>query len=213
MRRTLRLIGWLLLVPAAYLLAGTIGGLIPANSGWRQTPGGVPVMIETNGVHTGIVLPAAGWEDLVRADHLPDPRHAGTHLSFGWGERRFYLETPTWADVTPGGVIGAATGSDRVLLHVDHVRDPGPETWRRVIRVSPEEHRRLVALIRARFAGGPDGRPRPIRGYGPADVFYESWGRYDAVITCNSWVGATLRAAGIRVGVWTPFDWTVMWWF
>ena len=57
-----------------------------------------------------------------------------------------------------------------------------------------------------RFCGG-------LAGYFGYDAFYEGTGRYSAVRTCNSWTGAALAAAGIRVGAWTPFPVTVLWWF
>jgi hypothetical protein len=47
------------------------------------------------------------------------------------------------------------------------------------------------------------------RGYGPADVFYEARGPYNVFFTCNEWTGAALRAAGIRMGRWTPLSQSV----
>ena len=89
-----------------YSAAGLIGGAIPVNGGWTQPEQGVEIWVESNGIHTGIVVPkvAAGvdWRPLAKPEHLADPRYAGySHLSFGWGERAFYLETPTWAEVKP----------------------------------------------------------------------------------------------------------------
>jgi uncharacterized protein (TIGR02117 family) len=202
-----------------YGVAGLIGGSIPAHAGWRPPAAGVTIFVETNGVHTDLVLPAAAagvdWRDLVRPQDIADPRYAAyDHLAFGWGEARFYLETPTWADVRPGTVLRAALGSDRTLVHVEHIPAPeaGPDARRIVLR--PDEYRRLAAFIRASFAGVPQGRrPRVYRGYGAYDAFYSGAGRYDALMTCNAWTGAALRAAGVRVGVWTPFAVTVTEWF
>lgn len=213
--RALRILAWtfggLVALLLLYGAAGLAGGAIPANAGWRETPGGIPIGIETNGIHTGIVLPAAGhgvdWRSIVRAEHLSDPRRAGRYLAFGWGERRFYLETPTWGDLRPATVLAAAAGSDRTLVHVDHLRMLAPTPWRRVVRVSPAEYDAIVAAIRGRFA---TDRPDAIPGYGPADVFYEAQGRYTAFNTCNTWVGTVLRHAGLATGAWTPFSRSVM---
>lgn len=153
------------------------------------------------------------WRSIVSPSHLADPRYAGTHYSFGWGERRFYLNTPTWADLDIATVVRATIGSDTTLIHVDHVVDPFPAPDRRAVRLTPEQYRRLTAFIRSTFTLTPDGRAAPIPGYGPADIFYEAHGRYDAFRTCNAWVGDALRAAGVRVGAWTPFSASVMMWF
>jgi uncharacterized protein (TIGR02117 family) len=202
-----------------YGAAGLVGGAIPANAGWRPPAAGVTIFVETNGVHTDLVLPVAAagvdWRDLVRPEDIADPRYAGyDHLAFGWGEAKFYLETPTWADVRPGTVLRAALGSDHTLVHVEHI--PAPETGSEARRIvlRPEEYRRLGAFIRASFAPArPGARPRVFRGYGDYDAFYSGTGRYDAVMTCNAWTGAALRAAGVRVGLWTPFAVTVRGWF
>lgn len=202
-----------------YGAAGLVGGSIPANVGWRPPARGVTIYVESNGVHTDLVVPmtAAGidWRDLVRPEDIADPRYAGyDHLAIGWGEAKFYLETPTWADVRPTTVLRAALGSDRTLVHVAHV--PAPAIWRdvRPIVLREGEYRRLAAFIRASFAPVPAGqRPRIFRGYDVYDAFYSGSGRYDALMTCNAWTGAALRAGGARVGRWTPFPVTVMGWF
>lgn len=197
-----------------YLAAGLIGGAMPVNRGWRPPTQGVRVFVESNGVHTGIVVPkvAAGvdWRDLARPEHLADPRYARhPYLSFGWGERAFYLETATWADVKLATVLTAATGSGDTLVHLDHLPRPrvGPDVRSMVLR--PDEYRRLAAFIRATFADDP----RVHRGYGSFDAFYAARGRYSAGRTCNAWTGEALAAAGVRVGRWTPFPETVLWWF
>jgi uncharacterized protein (TIGR02117 family) len=79
----------------------------------------------------------------------------------------------------------------------------------RPIMLRPDDYRRLAAFIRASVRPGGGHQ----HGYGPGDAFYDATGHYDAITTCNAWTGAALRAAGVRVGVWTPFPVTVMAWF
>jgi len=209
----------LLLIPLAYGAAGMIGGAIPANIAWRPPAQGIRIYLADNGIHTDIVVPvnAAGvdWRDIVRPGDIADPRYAAyDHLAIGWGERAFYMETPTWADVRPGTVLHAALGSDRTLVHVEHLPAPDPGPNVRAITLRPEEYRRLAAFIRGSFAHTPPGyRPKFFHGYGDYDAFYSGFGRYDILMTCNAWTGAALRHAGVRVGAWTPFSVTVMGWF
>lgn len=207
----------LVAIPLAYLLAGQVGGMVPANRDWVQAKRGVVIFVETNGIHTGITVPVAAagvdWRDLVKPGHLADPRYAGAFLSFGWGERKFYLDTPTWADVSASTIFRSAIGSDETLVHVDHLPPPIPGEHTRTLILSPAEYRRLADHIRASFRLDAAGRAQPVKGYGPADIFYEGRGHYDAFTTCNSWTGNALRHAGVRIGAWTPFSWTVMRWF
>lgn len=204
-------VGALLLLYAA---AGLIGGALPVNADRRPPSRGIMVFVESNGVHTGIVVPkvAAGidWRDMARPEHLADPRYgAHPYLSFGWGDRAFYLETPTWGDVKPSTVLAAAFGSGDTLVHLDHLPRPAPTDDVRALLLSPTEYHRLAAFIRATVAD----RPRRHPGYGPYDAFYTGRGRYSVARTCNSWTGEALAHAGVRVGRWTPFPATVMWWF
>ncbi|MBC2778812.1 TIGR02117 family protein [Parasphingopyxis marina] len=201
---------------ALYILAGIGGSLIPANADWEEPDTGILLYVHDNGIHTGLVLPRenaiADWSDLVRPEHLGDPRRASDHLLFGWGDRGFYLETPTWGDLKASTALAALIGSEGTLLHVDHIGTPRPGENLRPLRVAPEQYRRIASAIRARFALDAEGRSQPIAGYGANDVFYEAHGRYNALRTCNEWTGSVLRDAGVRMGAWTPFNFGVMRW-
>ncbi|MET3825338.1 uncharacterized protein (TIGR02117 family) [Sphingomonas sp. PvP055] len=204
----------LLLALGSYGIAGLVGGMIATNSGSMRPADGIPVIVESNGVHTGLVLPkvAAGvdWRGVLPAGDLADPRYAAyDHVAIGWGDRKFYVETPTWADVRPMTVLWAALGSGQTVMHVEHIAPPQAGADSRVVLLRPEEYRRLAAFIRASFA--PRGWHRT--GYGMDDAFYAAVGHYDAIHTCNDWTGDALRAAGVRIGAWTPFAMTVLEWF
>ena len=197
-----------------YGAAGMVGGAIPSNAAWRPPAAGVRIFVESNGVHVGLILPkeAAGidWRPFSPAADLADPRYgAFDHLAIGWGEQAFFLGTPRWADARPGPIARAALGSDATLLHVEHLPMPTPSPDIRAITLRPAEYRRLAAFIQASFA--PHGRRYP--GYARYDRFYQARRRYDAVHDCNAWVGDALRAAGVRIGWWTPFPITVLGWF
>lgn len=200
--------------PLAYLLAALAGALIPANPGWRPPRQGISVFVHTNGVHTSIVLPAAAagidWRPLIRAEHLPRPDLAGDYLAIGWGQREFYLKTPTWADLRPGVALRALFGRGGTLLHVEHLRQPPTGCDSRHILVTPDQYRRLTRYILNSFHRLPDGRAVPVRGRFAVESYYEARGSYDLFRTSNEWTGAALRTAGIRVGIWTPFAQSVL---
>jgi len=204
----------LLAVPALYLLAALAGALIPVNSAWREPEEGITIYLADNGVHADLILPAVAhgldWRPLLPpADFAAIPADAGW-VVFGAGERRVYLDTPTWADITPRTAWAGLTGGERVM-HVEWTSDPAYAA--REIRVTPEQYRRLWAAIRAGFRLDRDGRPVPIAhpGYGPRDAFYEGVGTANAIDTCNQWVASRLRLAGIKAPSWSPFAEGLTW--
>ncbi len=219
-RRRFKWRGWrgvvlaLAAIPGVYLVAAILGGLLPVNRSWVEPDQGITIFIADNGVHADLVLPvrAAGldWAPLVPRSDFAAPPAGAQFLAFGAGERRVYLDTPTWADITPRTAWAGIAGGERVM-HVEYVVDP---TWTaREIRVTPEQYRRLWAAVRASFALDARGRPHKIDhpGYGPADAFYDGVGRANAINTCNQWVATRLRLAGVEVPLWSPFVQGLSW--
>ncbi|WP_240309578.1 MULTISPECIES: TIGR02117 family protein [Sphingomonas] len=203
-----------LAIPALYLLAAVVGGLVPLNADWREAPAGTTVYLRSNGIHVDIVMPAVAqgldWRPYFPAGDFAAPPTDARWFGFGAGERRVYLETPTWADITPRTVWAATAGGERVL-HVDEVATPGDNLV--AIRLRPEEYRRLWAAVRAQFVLGGAGRPTrlPHPGYGGDDAFYRAHGRASAINTCNQWVADQLRIAGVKVSAWAPFPLGLRW--
>lgn len=218
MRIALKVLLGIIAVPLAYFLLALILGAIPANVAWREPPGGITIFVRSNGVHTWIVMPRTNrymdWAPYAPGAHLRDPRWGnGNYVAVGYGNRDFYLNTPTWGDLSPRTAAAALFGQGPTLLHVEYDQDPHPDEWQRPIKVTPRQYQRLTAFIRARFRLDAEGRTIPVlgRGYGPNDMFYEANGGYSAVLTCNEWTGRALRAAGIRTGLWTPLEQSIMW--
>ena len=209
-----RLLLAIAVIPALYLLSALTGSLIPVNRGWTEPDEGVTIYLANNGVHADLILPmkAQGldWEPLLPVRHFAGADPNSRWVAFGAGERRVYLDTPTWWDLTPVTLWAALTGGERVM-HVEWVSDPAYAA--REIRLRPAEYRRLWQSIRAEFA--LDGDSRPVRidhlGYGPSDAFYGGRGQASAVNTCNNWAADRLRMAGVETSLWPPFAQGVVW--
>ncbi|MGL5837140.1 MAG: DUF2459 domain-containing protein [Sphingorhabdus sp.] len=215
---TLRaLIGWPMLLIGFYFIAALAGSIIPANPDWREPKDGIPIFVETNGVHVSLIVPmaAAGEDlsDLIRPEHLANRDLYGTHAMIGWGHGRVYRNARTWADVRSGDVASAIFGSDFTTLHIYHLIDPQPTRIRKRFHVSQAQFRRIIGEIRATFRLDENGRSIAHPAYGADNLFYDSYGHYSAIMTCNEWSGGILRRAGVRMGIWTPLPGGVMRWF
>lgn len=215
----LRLLAGTVALPLAYFAMALFLGLVPANVAFNQAgPDGVTIYILSNGIHTWIVMPKVNgdmdWRPLAPPEHLRDPRWGnGDSVAIGYGNRDFYLNTPTWADLTLRRAVGAFFGGGPTLLHVVHLDHPAPDADQRPIRISHDQYRRLAGFIQDRFRRDAAGRSIPVlgRGYDANDMFYEANGGYSFVLTCNEWTGRALRAAGVRTGLWTPLNQSIMW--
>jgi len=212
-RITAKILAWLALAVGLFMAFAWIGSSIPRNGDWAEPERGVDIMVETNGVHTAIVMPLVSPQKDWRADFpatdLPAANRPYTHVSVSWGEREVFLDTPTWADLSLPTAINAATGGDG-LLHVAHYVRPAPSETARIMRLRPAEYARLVRRIESQVA---PPRTRTVHaGYEDWDVFYDAPGTYHLGNTCNQWTSDTLAAAGIKTGWWTPFAGGVMKW-
>ncbi|QIQ88086.1 MAG: DUF2459 domain-containing protein [Erythrobacter sp.] len=201
------------MVALPVLFAGTawIGSSIPRNADWEEPARGVTILLAHNGVHTEIVMPVLAeghdWRAHFSPADLAEPRRAYTHVAVSWGERDFFLETPTWAEMELGNALGALFGGE-ALLHVAWYVRPAPSGNFRELRVTPAQYRALAEAIAADLE--PD--PQVFEGYEDHDVFYSARGAYHLGKTCNQWTSDRLAGAGIATGWWTPLAGGVMKW-
>ena len=204
----------ILAIPGIYLLAALIGALIPLNSEWEEPADGITIYVANNGVHADLVMPAAAqgldWRPLVPKSDMANVPADAEWIAFGAGERRVYLETPTWGDLSIKTAAIALTGGERVM-HVEWTGDPTYAA--KAIRLTPEQYRRLWASIRAGFELDSSGKPIRIDhpGYGPRDAFYRGTGKANAIHTCNQWAASRLRLAGVETPLWSPFVQGLVW--
>lgn len=210
-RGLVRVLATLGVLVGGYLAAAVALGLLPVNRDDNRAPAadGVEIAFVSNGFHVDVVLPmAAAGIDWTR--WCPPAAFGGAPapaIAFGWGDQDFYLQTPTYSDVRPLTALRALLFSTRTLLHVTYVDDPSRIAGRQRLTIAPDAYRRLAAYIAATFRRDADGRTErlAVAGYGARDTFYRAVGTYSPFETCNEWLGAGLRQAGIRTGWWTPF--------
>jgi len=214
----LRIAAGIVAIPLGYFLLAVILSAVPANVAWHQPEQGITIYVRSNGIHTWIVMPKVSpemdWRPYAQPAHLRNPDWGNAdHVAIGYGNRDFYLNTPTWDDLSFETAGLALAGSGTTLLHVEHIDRPRPEEHQRPLRLTPDQYRRLVGFIQRRFRLDAGGRPIPVlgRGYNEWDMFYEANGGYSFVLTCNEWTGRALREAGVRIGLWTPFEQSIMW--
>ena len=201
----------LLVILAIYVAVALVLGAMPRNLDFVESHDGIPVYVRTNGVHAELILPTRNatfdWSSEFPARHMRALAAPTEWIAFGWGDRGFMVNTPTWSDLDPKTAVVALSGLGDGAMHVEYIETPSAYKSRR-IRISAAEYGRLVAYIRASFVRDADGRVRQIDapGYFESDAFFEAVPSYTFWYTCNEWTRRALAAAGIRTAMWAPFD-------
>jgi uncharacterized protein (TIGR02117 family) len=173
----------------------------------------VSLFLESNGVHIDLILPVKSDEmDWGRAVRYSDTRSrdsAFNWLAIGWGDKDFYLNTPTWADLKFGTAVKAIFGLSPTAIHTTYCSMPRVSDHCFSMSLSHEQYRRLVGFIKDSFRQDSLGNPIAVQTtvrYDDHDAFYEARGSYNAFHTCNTWINNALKASGQKACLWTPFD-------
>jgi uncharacterized protein (TIGR02117 family) len=186
---------------------------IPVNSNFKQSENdGVEVYILTNGVHADIVVPVRNqymdWSTFVNQS---DTKAGGTdakNIAFGWGDKGFYLNTPTWPDLKFSTAFKALFYLSSSAMHVTFYSDLKESASCRKISITNESYINLTKYIVNSFDLNEEASCIQIRyaSYSDNDAFYEAKGKYSLFYTCNTWTNCGLKAAGMKACVWTPFQ-------
>lgn len=162
------------------------------------------IYLFSNGVHLDIVVPVEHIPAGLRAQilHNPDARLLG----IGWGDKGFYLDTPTWAELRASVAVKAMFLPSPTAMHVTEHRRVHSQ-WSKT-DISQAQLDELFAYITATFKMDENGNVQelPGAGYTPQDRFYEAHGNYSCFKTCNTWVNTAMKRAGVKTAIWTPMD-------
>lgn len=205
-----RLLGAAFLIVALYLGSAVVGGLIPGRGADLAAGDDVQIGLLYGPIHVDFLLPATP-ETRTALDFAREGgvRVDGADVGYfivGWGARDFYTTTPEWADLSARATLRAVTG-DASVLRVDTVWtgiafDAVPQ-----ISLSQAQYSALLAEIAA-TARAP-ARGLEVQGHRATSGFVEAEGRFHVFRTCNTWVGRSLRRAGVPLGAWTPTPYAV----
>ena len=204
----LGLIGFLLV----YILCAFVLPKIPVNSDVSAEGKTIPVYILSNGVHSDIVLPVKNhlfdWSQKVKFENTIAKDSTAQLVAFGWGDKGFYLETPTWDDLKFSTAFKAASGLSTSAIHATFYKSMKENDQCKKLLISESEYQKLVAFIVDSFQSNTDGfvKIETDAVYGKNDAFYEAKGSYSLFHTCNTWTNNALKSADQKAALWTPTD-------
>lgn len=194
-----------------YGMASVVLSIIPVNrESQTQAEPGFDIFFISNGVHFDILLPKENeylnWKEALFMDEIVD--EDAKFVGFGWGDKGFYLTTPTWADLTFSTAFKALFLKSESAIHVSFYSALSGYSNLKRLRINILQLQELIHFISSSFKRNDSGNIIKIEGlsYGDHDCFYEANRSYSLFYTCNSWANQAFKKSGLRACVWTPFD-------
>ena len=176
-------------------------------------PKTVETFILTNGVHTDIVVPIKSkqinWSDDILFKNTTSKSTDYKYLSIGWGDKGFYLDTPTWADLKFSTAFEATFWLSESAMHCTFYKEMKESENCKRIMLSEKQYAALINFIQKKFDRDQNGKPILIKTdavYGKDDAFYDAKGSYSFLNTCNTWTNNALKSAGQKAALWTATD-------
>jgi len=156
-------------------------------------------------MHTNIILNLRdthyNWQKLLQK--LLKRRKYG-YLSFGFGDKETYLNTPKWNDLKVSTALKALFINTPSLVHVEYLHNINIKSDYIIkIDIDKNQYKNIEKQILNTF-----GKEITFgyKGYGKDDIFYNSPYKYNLINTCNTWSGDILREANITMSYWTPLS-------
>ena len=211
-KKLLKYIAIFILSLVTFLLVVTLLSFVSVNADLVENQQEISIYILTNGVHTDIVLPIKNeyhdWTSQLKFEHTKSKDTTYQYAALGWGDKGFYLETPTWADLKASTAIKAASGLSSTAMHVTFYKDLKESNSCKKLQISSDNYKKLILFINESFQtkSGEFLKIETDAVYGKHDVFYEANGSYSLFYTCNSWANQALKAANQKAALWTISD-------
>ena len=216
MRKTLRIllksILFLIIFVVLYFVTAFTFSRISVNEAITKS-GPITIYVKSNGVHTDLVVPVKtkqiNWANLFPYKNTKDKDSSAQLLALGWGDKGFYLNTPTWGDLTVKTAFKAMFGLSTSALHTTYLDSIVLSPTCKKITMTQAEYRLLVRYIKHTIMLGKNNQALFIPTnavYGSNDAFYEATGSYHLYSTCNTWTNRALKFSNKKACLWTPFD-------
>ena len=209
----LKSIGVMLGVVVVYLICGYLIPFIEVPAEKINEPKVIETYILTNGVHTDLVVPIKNdemdWGKELPFENTISMRSDYAYLSVGWGDKGFYLDTPTWAELKPSTAFKAAFWLGESAMHCTYYFEMKEGDDCKKIMLTKKQYQNLVKYIKSKFDRDKNGKVIFIPTdavYGINDAFYDAKGKYSFFETCNTWANDGLKEAGQKAALWTPSD-------
>lgn len=201
------------LIVVSFFLLCVFLALIPVEKEKTTEPKLVSIYFMQSGVHTDFILPVhhkiQNWDALFPYENNKVYDTTFHWIGLGMGDKRFFLTTPSFSDLTLSTAFRGAFGLSGAAIHAYYHYEIPIDRPTIKLKITENQYRRLCSYIKRtiRFK-----KRKPIllesKVEGTTfdyDRYYDAKGAYSVLNTCNSWVNEGLKSAGQRGCYWTAF--------
>jgi uncharacterized protein (TIGR02117 family) len=202
--------GLLLLVVALPVL----GAILPRR--WHSSPQQscvYQVCVARFGYHSQIVVPVQtpiyDWRNYLNL-YNSDNASTDDYLSFGWGERTWYVNPPTHPRQKFSGALRALLCPNASALRVQKYANFPHYDEIKCVGVSPENYLNLMNFIQNSFQRNSQGEKiKFASNVESQSIFYEAKGTYSLLNNSNHWTTKGLETAEINTPIWASHAITI----
>ncbi|MDJ0736129.1 MAG: DUF2459 domain-containing protein [Nostocaceae cyanobacterium] len=175
------------------------------------------VCVNNTGFHSNLIVKTKNdifdWHNYLDIDEIGlDDADNYKYLSFGWGDRDFYMSTPRLKDIKFMTSFKALFLPTSSVMYVQGYEYLPKFAEIKCIKIQKNDYLQIINYIQASFQ--LDSKNRTIRvgnGHTPNAGFYRAKGSYSILKNCNSWTAQGLRTADVNTPLWDGLPAAIIW--
>jgi uncharacterized protein (TIGR02117 family) len=174
------------------------------------------VFLMKSGIHVDFLLPISNefkdWQEEFPISNTRSKDSTYKKIAIGWGSKDFYMNTPTWDDLTIKIFLISNFGLGSSAIHVKYYTDTFPKDSKIVsLKLSDNQYKKLVKYIENSLKRSGTTKssfilPKNPKVLSKNDAYYDAKQNYSLLFTCNSWINNGLKASGQKACLWTPYS-------
>ena len=172
------------------------------------------VFLMKSGIHMDFLLPICNelkdWQEEFPISNTRSKDSTYKKIAIGWGSKDFYMNTPTWDDLTLKIFLISNFGLGSSAIHVKYYTDTLPKDSKILsLKLSDNQYKKLVKYIENSLKRSGTNKSSLILPKNPKvlsnnDAYYDAKQNYSLLFTCNSWINNGLKVSGQKACLWTP---------
>ncbi|MBV6624155.1 MAG: DUF2459 domain-containing protein [Rivularia sp. (in: Bacteria)] len=208
-----QIFGGILIIISLFLIAA----FTPRKWGnYSQKACDYQICVANTGIHSNILIPTQNnvynWHNYLSIDKIGiDAVNDYKYLSFGWGDKDFYMTISSISDFNFYTIFKAVFLPTSSVMYVRGYQSLPQNLEVKCIYTDKANYLNLTKFIEASFK--LDKNKSKIRlghGYTPTAGFYAAKDNYSILRTCNTWTADGLRKADINTPVWDSLSFAIM---